>query len=414
LKALHIVTLHTPTHDFGGPTRVALNLCRGLRARGDQAVVVALGDGFTGRGTREKLPRTVDGVPVRLFQARHVLPRFEVSGITSPALLAAAPRMLRSADVVHVHLMRDLVTLPLAMLAARMGRPLVLQTHGMIDPTENRVARAVDVLGLRWVLKKADAVLHLTETERELTEAVVAPEPMGRAYRLVNGVAPQQARSPGSPGEGPGRPPTVLYCARIQEGKRPQDFIGAMPVVLDKHPDARFVLAGPDTGALADDMVALARSLGVEHALEHIGALDHAGVLERLRTSDVYVLPSIKDAFSVSVLEALSVGLPVVVTRTSGLAPDVAAAGAGRVVDSAPDDPENAARIGRAVLELLDPAANAAASQAAWRLARDNFTLDTVVDTLRGVYGAVTERVSAAPSRDARDSRTPRRPTRVS
>ncbi|MGI5352121.1 glycosyltransferase [Streptomyces sp. CA-250714] len=393
MKALHIVTLHTPTHDFGGPTRVALNLCRGLRAKGDRAALVALGDGFP---EGEALPRVVDGVPARLFQARHVLPRFEVSGITSAALLATAPRMLRSADVVHVHLMRDLVTLPVALLAARMGRPLVLQTHGMIDPTEKRVAKAVDVLGLRWVLKRADAVLHLTSGERELTEAVVAPEPMGPAYRLVNGVAPQPMRDTVRE---PGRPPTVLYCARVQEGKRPQDFVGAIPTVLDKCPEARFVMAGPDTGALAGEMLALARSLGVGHALEYIGALDHAGVIERLRAGDVYVLPSIKDAFSVSVLEALSVGLPVVVTRTSGLAPDVAAAGAGRLVDSAPADPENAARVGRAVLELLDPAANAAASRAAWRLAQESFTLDAVVDTLRNIYATVRERVSARPSR---------------
>ncbi|WP_027759744.1 glycosyltransferase [Streptomyces sp. AA1529] len=390
MKVLHIVTLHTPTHDFGGPTRVALNLCRGLRARGDRAALVALGDGFP---TDRPLPRTVDGVPARLFQARHLLPRFEVSGITSAALLAAAPRMLRSADVVHVHLMRDLVTLPVALLASALGRPLVLQTHGMIDPTEKRVARAVDVLGLRRVLRKADAVLHLTGQERELTEAVVAPEPMGPAYRLVNGVTPQPARDSG---RAPGRPPTVLYCARVQEGKRPQDFVGAMPTVLAKYPGARFVLAGPDTGALAGEMLARARSLGVGHALEYVGALDHAGVLARLRESEVYVLPSIKDAFSVSVLEALSVGLPVVVTRTSGLAPDVAAAGAGRVVDSAPDDPGNGARIGRAVLELLDEEAGAAASRAAWQLARESFTLDAVVETLREVYGQVRDRAGAA------------------
>ncbi|NGO73409.1 glycosyltransferase, partial [Streptomyces boncukensis] len=388
MKVLHIVTLHTPTHDFGGPTRVALNLCRGLRARGERAALVALGDGFpAGR----PLPRTVDGVPARLFPARHVLPRFEVSGITSPAMLAGAWRLVRSADVVHVHLMRDLVTLPMALIAARAGRPLVLQTHGMIDPTDQRVAQLVDVLGLRWVLRRADAVLHLTETERRLTQAVADPEPMGPAYRLVNGVEPQQRRTaPPDPER-----PTVLYCARVQEGKRPQDFIGALPTVLAKYPGARFVLAGPDTGALAGDMLALARSLGAGHAVEYVGALDHAGVLERLRTSDVYVLPSIQDAFSVSVLEALSVGLPVVVTGSSGLAPDVAAAGAGRLVDSRPDagSAANGAAVGRAVLELLDPAAHAAASEAAWHLVRESFTLDAVVDTLRGVY----ERVSSAP-----------------
>ncbi|MEU2085662.1 glycosyltransferase [Streptomyces albus] len=405
MKALHVVTLHTPTHEFGGPTRVALNLCRGLRAQGERAALVALGDGFPPGG----LPRRVEGVPARLFAARHVLPRFEVSGITSPGLLTAAPRLIRSADVVHVHLMRDLVTLPVAMMAARMGRPLVLQTHGMIDPTRNRVAQAVDVLGLRRVLRRADAVLHLTPAERELTAAVVAPHRTGPAYRLVNGVTPQPMR----PARPEGGPPTVLYCARVQEGKRPQDFVAALPTVLERHPDARFVLAGPDTGALVGELLALARQMGVGHALEYVGALDHADVIERLRSADVYVLPSIQDAFSVSVLESLSVGLPVVVTRTSGLAPDVAAAGAGRVVDNAPGDPDNGRRVGRAVLDLLDPAANAAASQAAWRLARDSFTLDAVVSTLRGVYAAVRERVSAAPVRRPPRQRSGRRPARV-
>jgi glycosyltransferase involved in cell wall biosynthesis len=384
LRVLHVVTLHTPTHDFGGPTRVALNLSRGLRARGVQAAMVALGDGFDG-----KPPRVVDGVPARLFQARHVLPRFEVSGITSPTMLARARRLVKSADVVHVHLMRDLVTLPFALVALECGRPLVLQTHGMIDPSENRVAQLVDVLGLRRVLKRADAVLHLTEQEGRDTAAVVAPEPMAPAYRLVNGVAPQERRP-----QREGRPPTVLYLARVQQRKRPQDFVRAVPTVLAEHPDARFVLAGPDTGAMADDMLALARSLGVAHAVEYVGPLEHADVLAQLRDSDVYVLPAIVEPFAVSVLEALSVGVPAVVTRTGGLSPDVGAAGAGRLVDSRPDA-DNGERVGRAVLELLDPAANAEASAAAHRLIRDRFTLEGVVDTLQGIYRRVLTTRSA-------------------
>ncbi|MDT0379541.1 glycosyltransferase [Streptomyces sp. DSM 42041] len=391
MRVLHVVTLHTPTHDFGGPTRVALNLSRGLRARGVQAAMVALGDGFDG-----EMPREVDGVPARLYQARHVLPRFEVSGITSPSLLADARRLVRSADVVHVHLMRDLVTLPYALAALQCGRPLVLQTHGMIDPTEKRAAQLVDVLGLRRVLKKADAVLHLTEQERRDTAAVVAPEPMAPAYRLVNGVEPQQRRP-----ERDGRPPTVLYLARVQERKRPQDFVSAIPTVLAKYPDTRFVLAGPDTGAMADDMLALARSLGVGHALEYVGPLDHDAVMARLRASDVYVLPAIVEPFAVSVLEAMSVGLPVVVTRTGGLSPDVGAAGAGRLVDSRPDA-DNGERVGQAVLELLDPAANAEASAAAHRLIGDSFTLEGVVDTLQEIY----ERVIAARPGGLRATRT--------
>ncbi|MDB1087818.1 glycosyltransferase [Streptomyces sp. ACA25] len=379
MRVLHVVTLHTPTHRFGGPTRVALHLARGQRARGDRATVLALGDGFEG-----EQPREVDGVPVKLFPARHVLPRFEVSGITSPALLARAWAYVQSADVVHVHLMRDLVTLPVALVALQARRPLVLQTHGMVDPSDKRVARLVDVLGMRRVLKKADAVLHLTATERDATAAVVAPEPMAPAYRLVNGVPVQKEVRP----TGVGRPPTVLFAARLQDVKRPQDFVSAMPTVLKEHPEARFVMAGPDTGPLAADMLALARRLGVEHALEYLGPLPHAEVLRRMRTADVYVLPSIFEPFAVSALEAMSVGVPVVVTGSGGVSPDVAAAGAGRVVDSVADA-DNGELVGRAVCELLEPAANAEASAAGLRVIRERFTDDSVVESLAEIYGRV-------------------------
>ncbi|NEE44429.1 glycosyl transferase, partial [Streptomyces sp. SID8455] len=66
--------------------------------------------------------------------------------------------------------------------------------HGMIDPTEKRVAQLTDVLGVRKVLRSADAVLHLTEMERLDVNAVAAPVPLTRTVRLVNGVRPQERK----------------------------------------------------------------------------------------------------------------------------------------------------------------------------------------------------------------------------
>jgi glycosyltransferase involved in cell wall biosynthesis len=378
VRVLHVVTLHTPTNDFGGPTRVALNLSRGLRARGVDARIAALGDGFAG-----PLPDRVEGVPAYLHRARHVLPAFEVSGITSPGLLARARRLVRGADVVHVHLMRDLITLPFAVVAAAAGVPLVLQTHGMIDPTGKTFAKAVDVLGLKRVLRRADAILYLTPAERDGVRAVVPGSRLRTFHRLVNGVTVQERRPART-----GRPPTVLYLARVQERKRPQDFVAAIPAVLARHPDARFVLAGPDTGGLTGPMRELAGRLGVGAALECPGPLGHDQVLAQLRRSDVYVLPSVVEPFAVSILEAMSVGLPVVATRTGGLSPDIEAAGAGRLTDSRPDA-DNGPLVARAVLELLDPAANDKASEAAWQLVRDRFSIEAVVDDLLEVYRGV-------------------------
>ncbi|WP_069169306.1 glycosyltransferase [Streptomyces griseus] len=383
MKVLHIVTLHTPDHAFGGPTRVALNLARVQRADGDDARVMALGDDFGGA-----LPREVEGVPVHLFQARHLLPVFEVSGITSGSLLRTAHRMMRGADLVHVHLMRDLVTLPAALLALATRTPLVVQTHGMVDPTRKRVAQLTDLLGVRTVLRRADAVLHLTETERVDVNAVAAPVALTNTVRLVNGVRPQERK----PAREPGRPPTVLFLARIQERKRPEDFVAAMPAVLARHPDARFVLAGPDTGSLRRTL-ALAEELGVTSSLDHVGPLEHEEVLAAARRADVYVLPSIEEPMAVSLLETMSVGTPVVVTRSTGLAPYVAEAGAGRVIDSrVGEDAANAEKVALAVLELLEPEANEKAGKAAWDLVNEQFTIEVVARTLRRTYEDVVRR----------------------
>ncbi|MDX6312208.1 MAG: hypothetical protein QOF44_1672 [Streptomyces sp.] len=370
MKVLHVVTLHTPTHAFGGPTRVALNLAGGLRGRGVDARLVALGDGFTG-----PLPTEVEDVPAHLHQARHILPRFEVSGITSPALLAGARRLVRSADVVHVHLMRDLITLPVAVAALQCGRPLVLQTHGMIDPSDKPLAKVLDALATKRLLRRADAVLHLTEWERTDLEAVAGEGRLARPVRLVNGTAPQERRPARSEG-----PPTVLYLARFQTRKQPQDFVRAVPGILEQHPGARFVLAGPDSGELAGTLE-LARTLGVEQSVTYVGALGHDEAMEAFRAADVYVLPSVDEPFAMSLLESMSVGVPVVVRESNGLAPDIERAGAGRVVH----DPTH---IGKAVLELLAPEENRAASDAARRLIRDELSLDAVLDTLQGVYDA--------------------------
>ncbi|MEU9797997.1 glycosyltransferase [Streptomyces sp. NPDC051000] len=373
MRVLHAVTLHSPSHAFGGPVRVALNLAKGLRARGHEARLLALGEGFP-----DPWPTSVEGVPAKLFPARRLLP-LGFSGMTSPALLASAGRLVRDADVVHVHLARDLVTLPVALAALRARKPLVLQTHGMVDPSGKLLAKVLDAVAVRRLLRGADAVLYLTPHEREGLDAVVGPPALASAVRLVNGTPAQEERP------APGGAPRVLYSARLQARKRPVDFVDAAPAVLAVHPDAQFVVAGPDEGELGAVRARIA-ALGLGDRFTVPGALSSAEVLTELRRAHVYVLPSVEEPFPMSVLEALSVGVPSVVTHSNGLARDIAAAGAGRAVEPGP------AGVADAVLALLDPAANATASVAARKLATESFSMDAVLDTLLPVYEAAAGR----------------------
>ncbi|MCB5170105.1 glycosyltransferase [Streptomyces bambusae] len=368
MRVLHAVTLHSPTHAFGGPVRVALNLAKGLRARGHEAALLALGEGF------DPMPAEVEGVPARLYPARRLLP-LGFSGMTSPALLAQAGRLVRDADLVHVHLARDLVTLPVALAALRHGKPLVLQTHGMVDPSEKLLAKVLDAVAVRRVLRGAGAVFYLTPHERTGLDAVLGA-PLGTAVRLVNGTPAQEERPELS------GPPRILYAARLQARKRPVDFVDAAAEVLRTHPEAQFTVAGPDEGELPAVERRIAE-LGLTGRISVPGSLSSENVLKELRRSHVYVLPSVDEPFPMSVLEALSVGVPSVVTHSNGLAKDIAAAGAGRAVEPGP------AGVAAAVLELLDERENQAASAAARKLAAGSFSMDAVLDTLLDRYAGI-------------------------
>lgn len=371
MRVLHVVTLHTPDNAFGGPLRVAQNLATGLRGRGVDARMLALADGFDGAP-----PRHIGDVPALLYPARHVLPQFEVSGIISPSMLLSAHGLVRGADVVHVHLMRDLITLPMAVAARAAGVPLVLQTHGMVDPSDKPLANLLDRLAVRRLLCQADVLTYLTDTERQHQLAVARTE-LGNQARLVNGVAPARRR------ELPDAPPLVVYVARMQQRKRPEEFVKAIPGVLAKVPQARFVLAGPDSGSAAGVLELIDR-LGVADAVRYVGALDHDEVLKLLGEATVSVLPSIEEPFPMSVLEGMSVGVPQVVTTTNGLSRDIRRVGAGRVVG---DD-----CFAPAIVELLDPAVNEAASRAAWELTRETFSIDGVLSRLQGLYQRAVDR----------------------
>ncbi|MCH0538415.1 glycosyltransferase [Streptomyces sp. MUM 203J] len=369
MRVLHAVTLHSPTGAFGGPVRVALNLAHGLRERGHEPRLLALADGFG-----PTPPTDVEGIPARLHNAKRLLP-LGFSGITSPALLSEAKTLVRGADVVHVHLARDLVTLPVALAALKADVPVVLQTHGMVDPSDKLLAKVLDALAVRRVLRGAAAVLHLTTHERRGLDAVLGT-PLTNAHALVNGV-PRQDRRPAPDG-----PPRILYAARLQARKRPCDFVAAAPDILRRHPDARFVIAGPDEGELPAVQKMIA-DLGLGDRVSYLGALGSAEVLDELRRAHVYVLPSVDEPFPMSVLESLSVGTPAVVTVSNGLASAVRDAGAGRAV-------EDASQLADAVVALLDPEEARKASAAAHMLATDAFSIDAVVEDLLEVYGRAT------------------------
>ena len=103
------------------------------------------------------------------------------------------------------------------------------------------------------------------------------------------------------------------------------------------------MLAGPNDDGTRAALEAQVRAHRVERQVHFTGMLDGAMKWSALSAASCFVLPSHSEGLSVGVLEAMGMGLPVIVTRQCNM-PEVEADGAGGQIE--PDAGELAAALG--------------------------------------------------------------------
>lgn len=374
MRVLHILPYVTADARYGGPVTVAFNLAREISRRGHDCQIAAPASGLPS-GQVSFLD-----VHAHLFSAHHVAPRFfGYSSVVTPRLNHWLWRHARDYDVVHVHVSRDLTTLPAARLLPS-AVPLVLQTHGMIRASHNRMAPLVDWGFTKPALRRADVVLTLNEAE---SRDIASLEPLARASVLRNGL-PDPADVAITH---PTQPPEVLYLARLHPRKQPDVFVDAAKLCLRVGTRARFALVGPDQGMARK----LAEQIGDDSPNIQIeGPITPNRVSDRMARATIYVLPSKDEPFGMTILEAMAVGTPVIVTRGGELSPIVERAGAGVVVEDGPTF------LSAAIRALLDnPQRRRQMSSSGKDYVRRHFHISTVVDELFEHYErARSERAS--------------------
>ena len=368
MRILHVVTLMSPDSAYGGPVRVALNQCNALQGRGHDVVVAAAARGY------DRMPTSVGDVAVRVFDARTSLPGIGFAGLRGAGMSRWIGEHASEFDVVHVHLARDFVTLPAARACIRKKIPVVLQTHGMIDHSSKVLSKPLDIFWTRPVLRAASTVFYLTPREaNDLREVVGGLESL---WGLNNGVPLADPRESSS---GVARP-EVLFLARLHPRKRPAMFVQMAHRLIQQGYVANFALVGPDDGAQRE-VDALIAEYGLQSRVRYEGALPQDRAVARLRSASVYVLPAVDEPYPMSVLEAMSVGLPVVVTDTCGLAPLIEETRCGIVVGPDLDSMTDAVR------RILDePTLATEMAESARRAVVERLSMSAVADVLEGRY----------------------------
>ncbi len=124
--------------------------------------------------------------------------------------------------------------------------------------------------------------------------------------------------------------PILVTVGHLIARKRHCDVIAALPALLERHPGLRYVIVGD--GPERQSLAALARSLGVDRNVELLGALPHEQAVALARSADLFVLPSVDEAFGVAYVEAMAGGVPAIGCRGVDGPQEIAAAGGGIVL----------------------------------------------------------------------------------
>jgi glycogen synthase len=303
----------------GGLGAACEGLVRGLGSLGCEIVLLLPRRPRKG-GRSETLPGSFPSVKM-IASGTRLVPYGTASGLYGDDLrdevsrLAAVARVVarrETFDVVHVH---DWMTFPAGLAASEAsGRPLIAHVHATEFSRSAGEGGDPFIRGIeRAALRRADRVLCVSRFTAGVVRRRYGVDPL-RIRIIHNAIDGAAAAIPRSE---PAGPPLVLFAGRLTRQKGPARFLDAARLIHQRHPDARFVMAG--AGDRLDWLRSRADELGLHEAVKFPGFLEPSALMALYGRASVYVLPSVAEPFGLTVLEALRQGVPTVAARLAGV-----------------------------------------------------------------------------------------------
>lgn len=112
---------------------------------------------------------------------------------------------------------------------------------------------------------------------------------------------------------------TILSVGNMKsDNKNQEGIINALREIIKLNPSINIKLKLIGDGSVRSKLEALVKSYNLERNVVFIGQVPHAKMFEFYLSADLFIINSIKEGFSNSLLEAMSFGLPVISTKTGG------------------------------------------------------------------------------------------------
>jgi glycosyltransferase involved in cell wall biosynthesis len=412
VKVLHVIPSVGPLR--GGPTAAVRAIARGLADHGIFVDVVTTDDNAAGRLT-VPFGRPVIEHGVTYWFFRRQVGFYTVSWPLSQWLAAH----VADYDLVHIHALFSFPASAGAFWAARRGVPYVVRPLGVLNTWGIRNRRPLlKRISLRFIERQilfhASAV-HFT-SEQEQVEAhrsapgvrsFIVPNPVETLGDHRKSKAKMFfARYPELAGRR-----VILFLSRLDPKKGMDLLLDAFAKLRVSLPEAVLVVAGIGEDSFVGRLRERAHRLGVQRDVIWAGFLEGEARQSAFDAAEVFVLSSYSENFGIAVVEAMSSGLPVILSDQVGIHREVMRAKAGIVTGC------DAGEIARALVTILSDTEKRFQMARNARMLAMKFSPETVGRWLIEVYRNLREdkapprRVAA--SRPASQSSSPEPPAKT-
>ena len=284
----------------------------------------------------------------------------------------------------HLHVAAQtsiLRKLPFVVMARLMRKPILLHIHA---PSEESLFRKTRPWALRYLFRSATRVIALSQHWADLfafyqpqAQIVVIPNPV----RTFEAVTVEKEV-----------PPVVLFVGKLEARKGYGDLLTAAAEVLPQFPTTQFWFAGHGELKAASERI---KQLGIERSVRLLGWVSGTALEEIYPQASLLALPSYAEGVPMSVIEAMSHGVPVVCTPVGGV-PDMIRDGENGLLVNPGDVRSLARQIG---LLLRDPEAAAKLGYAGQRTVRERCSLEITSKALNTLYAEVLDEAQASRNR---------------
>ena len=214
-------------------------------------------------------------------------------------------------DVIHAH---DWLTYEAGVaIKKETGKPLVVHVHATeFDRSGGNYVNDRVFNIERHGMKEADAVITVSNLTRDtvVKKYDIDPDKVQTVYNAVDFKPVRRIQNKKGP-------KLVTFLGRITRQKGPEYFLRAAYKVLQQMNDVRFVMAG--NGDMYHAMIHETARLGIADRFHFTDFLDREGVRRLFAITDVFVMPSVSEPFGIVPLEAVRSGVPVIISRQSGV-----------------------------------------------------------------------------------------------